>query len=136
MTDISLSINESQLNQQIKQTLQAAIIAMFSDKHESIFGQMIESMINMKVDQNGHASTSSYGTCNYLEWVARQTVQKALKEGVEEYMNDHKEELKKAIKEKINKNKSAFFKGMAEKIIHSIPDKIYASVQVSYNDRD
>ena len=92
----------------VRAQLHASIVSAMN-RQEELIGQVVNTVMNMKVDTDGKPERYSGGK-PLITWMAEDAIKVAAKEAVKEWFAENKEAMKLHLKKAIEKNA----KGMAE----------------------
>ena len=95
----------------VRAQLQASITAALG-RSDLLVGQVIQTMMNLKVDDNGKNTSSSYGT-PLITWMAEKAIKDAAMAAMKEWFVEHRDEIKKQVQTALGKQA----KTMAEKFV-------------------
>jgi len=104
----------------VRAQLQASIVSALG-RADQLVGQVVQTVMNQKVDSDG--KPSQYGSATPLiSWMADKAIKEAALEAIKEWFADHRDEIKAQIVDAMKKNQ----KGMAEAYVLSLANAISA----------
>lgn len=116
----SLSIDAAYIEAEVQKIVKAAIIETLGNRDE-IIRKAIDSTIDQYVDDRGNpCEKSSYRAIPFLDYVARQTTEKVVREAFIEIVEENKDDFKTEIKKQIGKRK--WKENMAQTFVQLILD--------------
>lgn len=116
----SLSIDAAYIEAEVQKIVKAAIVETLGKKDE-IIKKAIDSTIDQYVDSDGKpCRKDSYRAIPFLDYVAKQTVEKVVREAFMEIVEENKDDFKAEIKKQIGKRK--WKEDMAQTFIQLILD--------------
>ncbi len=98
----------------VRAQLQASITSALG-RSDLLVGQVVQTMMNQKVDENGKPSSYSSST-PLITWMANSAIKEAASEAIKEWFADNKDTMKKQLQAAITKN----CKGIAEQFVLSM----------------
>lgn len=116
----SLSIDAEYIEAEVQKIVKTAIVASLGNRDE-IIRKAIDSTIDQYVDGEGNpCKKGSYRAIPFLDYVAKRTVEKVVRETFTEVVEENKEDFKAEIKRQIGKRK--WKEDMAQAFIQMILD--------------
>lgn len=116
----SLSIDAAYIEAEVQKIVKAAIVETLGNRDE-IIRKAIDSTIDSYVDSDGKpCEKNSYRAIPFLDYVAKQTVEKVVREAFMEIVEENKDDFKSEIKKQIGKRK--WKEDMAQTFIQLILD--------------
>lgn len=116
----SLSIDAKYIEAEVQKIVKTAIVAALGNRDELI-RKAIDSTIDQYVDSDGNpCKKGNYRAMPFLDYVAKQTVEKVVREAFTEVVEENKEDFKAEIKRQIGKRK--WKEDMAQAFIQMILD--------------
>lgn len=101
----SLSIDAKYIEAEVQKIVKAAIVETLGNRDE-IIRKAIDSTIDQYVDSSGNpCRKDSYRAIPFLDYVAKQTVEKVVREAFMEVVEENKDDFKAEIKKQIGKRK-------------------------------
>lgn len=94
---------------------------------EQVVGTLVNQVMTRKVDHNGNASTY-HDSKPWIQWIAEDLVKNAIRSGLQELIEQRKEDIKQAIAKAMKDGKSAFHK----KILTAAVDGLASSMSSGY----
>ena len=124
MSDIAkIELSKDLIEPIVRAQLQASIIAAMG-RADQLVAQVVNTIMNTKVDSEGKPSTWS-SSIPLITWMAEKAIKEAAMEAIKEWFADNKETMKIHLRDAIKKNA----KGMAENFVLGMSK----SVSSSYN---
>lgn len=135
MGDIAnITLSKDLIEPIVRAQLQASITAALG-RSDLLVAQVVQTLMNQKVDSNGSPSTYSSSE-PLITWMANKAIKEAAAEAIKEWFAENKEAMKNHLRASIQKNA----KGMAEAFVLSFTKSTechYASkVEVTLRNRD
>lgn len=104
----------------IRAQLHASIVSAMN-RQEELVGQVVNTVMNMKVDSDGKPERYSGGR-PLITWMAEDAIKGAAKEAVQEWFSENKETMKIHLRKAIEKSA----KGLAEQFVLGIGKAVEA----------
>lgn len=114
---IDLKLDQEYIKASVEDIVKAGIVQALGNP-EAIVKTAVDKTINMKVDNDGKPSTSSYNTLSYLNWLANKTVEKVVRESITEIVQDQSEEIKAIVKKQLSSKQ--FLNDMSAQFLKSV----------------
>jgi len=118
----------------VRAQLQASITSALGRSDQLVAG-VVQTMMNLKVDDNGNKTNSSYGS-PLITWMAEQAIKEAARDAIKEWFAGHRDELKKQIQLAMGKQA----KTIAEKFVAHMADTAMSpyrtSIDVKFQPKD
>ena len=112
MSDLAkIELSRDLIEPIVRAQLQASIVAAMGKKEELI-GQVVQTVMNMKVDDKGMPSRYS-DSKPLITWLAEDAIKEAAREAIKEWFAENRDSLKKLIRTAIQNNS----KGLAESLV-------------------
>lgn len=99
IVDVEMKVDPEYLEKTAEKIVKAGIIEALGDPSK-ILTKAVDSVLGMKVDRDGKASTS-YSAVPYIEWLATKTIQDTVKDCIKEVIDERKDEFEEVIKKKL-----------------------------------
>lgn len=125
---VSLKVDPSLVTSILEKRIQAAIVAQLGDEDELI-GHAVKLALSEKVDRHG-SSTCSYSSdrkYDYLEILATNSIQKAAKEALNEWLAENSKKIRAAVLKELDSPERQ------KSIAKSYADAIETSLNASWN---
>ena len=124
---VKLNIDKELVSTIMTKQIQAVIASSIGDPEEFITG-VVKMALRQKVDENGKVSRySSDNKCDFLDFLTADTVRKAAKELLEEWLIEKKDVLKEVLKKELDK------KSTHNKMIKAFVDTFEKSISYYWN---
>lgn len=114
---IDLKLDQEYIKASVEEIVRAGIVQALGNP-EAIVKTAVDKTINMKVDNDGKPTTSSYNSLSYLNWLANKTVEKVVRESITEIVQEQAEEIKAIIKKQISSKQ--FLNDMSAQFLKSV----------------
>lgn len=115
MSDIAkIELSKDLIEPIVRAQLQASIVAAMG-RSDQLIAQVVNTVMNTKVDSSGHAGNYS-SKVPLITWMAEKAIKEAAMEAIKEWFADNKDEMKKQLRAAIKKNAN----GMAESFVLSM----------------
>lgn len=129
MGDIAnITLSKDLIEPIVRAQLQASIVTALG-RSDLLVAQVVQTVMNQKVDSNGTPTNSSYAE-PLITWMANKAIKEAAQEAIKEWFAENRDEMKKHLRAAITKNT----KGMAETFVLSlckaVESKYTATVEV------
>lgn len=99
---MSLNISDEVIKAAVREEVNAGIVKALGNP-DVIIRDAIHEMTNKYVDERGNfCKKDSWRSKPYFDWLAEETVRSCVKEEIQKYVNEHKEELAEAIRNQLN----------------------------------
>lgn len=89
---LDLNLDQDYIASAVQDVINAGIVSALGDPG-SIITAAVGKVLNQRVDEKGHADTG-YRSIPYLNWLAKETIEKTMREILAEYVEEHRCELK------------------------------------------
>ena len=135
MGDIAnITLSKDLIEPIVRAQLQASIVSALG-RSDLLVAQVVQTVMNQKVDSEGKPSSYSHGE-PLITWMANKAIKEAALEAIKEWFADNKDEMKKQLRASITKNA----KGMAEAFVLSLcksaESKYSATIEVRLGKND
>lgn len=102
---MSLNISDKVIEAAVREEVNAGIVKALGNP-EILVRDAVREMTNKYVDKNTGkiVNEGSYCAIPYFDWLAKDTVIKCVKEEIEKYVSENKEEFAKEIREQLEQN--------------------------------
>ena len=114
---IDLKLDQEYIKASVEDIVRAGIVQALG-KPDEVVKTAVDKIINIKVDREGKPSTNSYNTMSYLNWLANQTVEKVVKDALNEIVQEQSAELKAMVKKQLSTKQ--FMNDVSAQFIQSI----------------
>lgn len=115
MSDIAkIELSKDLIEPIVRAQLQASIISAMG-RADQLVAQVVNTVMNTKVDSNGQRSNYNSDT-PLITWMAEKAIKEAAMEAIKEWFSDNREEMKAHLRSAIKNNA----KGMAEAFVLSM----------------
>jgi ribosomal protein L14 len=121
---LDLSVDQTYIKAVVEDVVAAAIVQALG-KPEEIVKAAIGQTINRKVDKRDGTPSTSYDAVPYLKWLAEKTVEKTVREAMEEAVRKQSHVFKEEILRQISSAK--FTDGMVTAFIETVLETADAS---------
>ena len=121
---IDLKLDQEYIKASVEDIVKAGIVQALGNP-EAIVKTAVDKTINMKVDNDGNPSTSSYNSLSYLNWLANKTVEKVVRESITEIVQDQSEEIKAIVKKQLSSKQ--FLNDMSAQFLKSVMESATAT---------
>lgn len=126
----NIQISKDVIEPIVRAQLHASIVAGLG-RSDELVGQVVHTIMNMKVDSNGAPEHYSGGK-PLITWMAESAIKEAAKDALKEWFNDNREKIKEDIKKALTKQGKAmaeqFVMGMSKKA----SDNYYVNIGVNF----
>ena len=135
---VSLKVDPSLVTSVLEKQIQAAIIAQLGDEEELI-GHAVKLALSEKVDRRG-SSTSSYASdrkYDYLEVLTINSIQKAAKAALNEWLEENSKKIRAAVLKELDspERQKSIAKSYADAIETSLTAHWTMSCDISFKER-
>ena len=135
MGDIAnITLSKDLIEPIVRAQLQASITSALG-RSDLLVAQVVQTMLNQKVDSSGKPSSYNSDT-PLITWMANEAIRGAAQEAIKEWFADNKEMMKSHLRTAITKNA----KGMAEAFVLSFSEaancRYTSSVQVTLSAKE
>jgi len=122
MSDIAkIELSKDLIEPIVRAQLQASIVSAMG-RADQLVAQVVNSVLNSKVDSDGKPDRYSSGT-PLITWMANQAIKDAAMEVIKEWFADNREEMKNHLKKAIKSNAG----GMAENFVLGMSKSVSSS---------
>ncbi len=126
MSDIAkIELSKDLIEPIVRAQLQASIVAAMG-RTDQLVAQVVNTVMNTKVDHNGQHSSYGNGT-PLITWMAEKAIKEAALEAIKEWFADNKDTMKQHLRAAITKNA----KGMAESFVLGMVQATESSYRTS-----
>lgn len=135
---VSLKVDPSVVTSVLEKRIQAAIVAQLGDEDELI-GHAVKLALSEKVDRKG-SSTCSYSSdrkYDYLEILATNSIQKAAKAALNEWLEENSKKIRAAVLKELDspERQKSIAKSYANAIESSLTAHWTMSCDISFKER-
>lgn len=131
---LDLNIDQNYLADAVKQTVIMGISESLNGKNE-IVSQIVNAVLNTKVDKNGNVSTSSYDQkYTLLEFYVRKMIREVTAEEMQKIVDEHREDITKAIRTELSKkvNYNKFVDAFIENVSSAVSNTWCPKIEVMF----
>ena len=123
---MSLNISDKVIEAAIREEVNAGIVRALGNP-EDVVRDAIKSMTNQYVDkQTGEITRKNhYNSIPYFDWLAKNTIETCVREEIEKYINENKEEFAEEIRKQLSEYD--FQKNIAAGFIQAVLDQTRSS---------
>ena len=93
---VDLNLDQEYLQGAVEEIVKAAIVQALGEP-EKIVKKAVDATINKNVDRDGNETTSTYRSTPYLQWLAEKTIEKTVREAMNETIQKNSESFKEEI---------------------------------------
>lgn len=138
MSDVNLSISQDVVKPIIEAQVKSAI-AQALGSSDKIITDVVNAVIELKVDESGKVNRDSYyNKYNYIDVKIKESIHKAINEAFDEWLGANKDKIKSAMIKQLDSTKSA--KKLTQQFIKGLIDSVqfhrYISVNVNIKEDD
>lgn len=102
---VDMHIDEEYIKGSVEDIVKSAIVSSLGNPSEIVRKAVDTVMFGRVETSSGKPSTSSYGTCSYLDWLAKQTIEKVVAKAMQEMIDENSESLKQEMKKCLSTKK-------------------------------
>jgi len=118
LIEVGMKLDQSMIQSEVEKVVQAGIISALGDP-QKLIADAVNKIVNSYVDSEGKpCNRDSWRSRPYLDYLAEQTVIKATKEAINEYVESNKDEFKKVVTQQISTKK--FKDGVAAAFLDAV----------------
>ena len=105
LIEVGMKLDQSMIQGEVEKVVQAGIVSALGDP-QKLIANAVNKIVNCYVDSDGKPCNSdSWRARPYLDYLAEQTVIKATREAIGEYVESNKDEFKIVVTQQISTKK-------------------------------
>lgn len=101
---VDLKLDQNYIEASVQEIVKAGIVQALGDPTK-IVKDAVGSVIARRVDSSGNASTSSYSSMPYLDWLAKKTIEDVVRETMRNVLESKKEYFVEEIERQLSDSK-------------------------------
>lgn len=130
-----LPIPREMLEPYLKQAVAASIMQLMGDNGMTFVAAAVQNSLTQKVDNSGRVSSSSYSNDTpFVEWLARDTIQKIARETINGMAEQLRPSIEDAVKKNLQKSTSILAKTLVDGMVKSLSSQWAVSIKVNEKD--
>lgn len=128
---MSLNISDEVIKAAVREEVNAGIVKALGNP-EIVVRDAIHEMTDKYVDSNGEfVEKDSWHSIPYFDWLAKNTIEKTVKEEIEKYINENREEFAKEIRRQLQSTNLK--ESIVESFLKSLSDIAESSWKMPIN---